>query len=333
MSIHEAERPFASIDAQELRASRLGRPPPLTRIAHDTWMLGVTTTSRVVPYSLAYLITDLDGGVHIIDPGTASEANWTMVRQAVVEVSGSLGSLRTVTSTHLHHDHFGLADHFRMATGARLVLHRVEQEMLALPMATIEEDQLQRWGVPESRRAELRRLPETRGLGGAVHADLLVDDHELLPVPGKRLRVISSPGHTRGHMCIRDEELSLLFTGDHLLPGIHPGVGLGGPGPTNPLGDYLASLEKTAAFDLDTACPGHGYRFTGVRARSRSIAEHHLRRNREVLAIIRMQPHASTWEVASQISWSAGWSTLRDNLLGSALRQVELHATLEASND
>ncbi|MCF1600632.1 MBL fold metallo-hydrolase, partial [Streptomyces muensis] len=93
---------------------------------------------------------------------------------------------------------------------------------------------------------------------------------ELLDLPGRRLRAIWTPGHTPGHVCLHLEEEhpaqlpghGRLFSGDHLLPEITPHIGLyedpddnGGPPArayssvgevTDPLGDYLASLERVA---------------------------------------------------------------------------------------
>ncbi len=76
------------------------------------------------------------------------------------------------------------------------------------------------------------------GLGRTAEpfADLLVEDGDVLPIAGREVRALWTPGHTAGHLCLVDEGDGLLFTGDHVLPRINPGIGLGGRTATNPLG-------------------------------------------------------------------------------------------------
>ena len=71
--------------------------------------------------------------------------------------------------------------------------------------------------------------------------------------------------------------------------------------------------------------PGHGYRFQGVADRCSETAGHHLRRSREVAAVLANAPHSSTWEIAAGLTWSVGWPNLVDFLLFSALAQTEMH--------
>src|SRR3990170_3010042 len=83
---------------------------------------------------------------------------------------------------------------------------------------------------------------------------LLVDDRLLLLATG--LRVIFTPGHTRGSMSLLDETRSLLIAGD-ALNNEH---GLG------PMDDqfnvdpqqHRASIKRLATLQFDTAIFGHG---------------------------------------------------------------------------
>ncbi|MFF1635322.1 hypothetical protein [Leifsonia sp. NPDC058248] len=101
-----------------------------------------------------------------------------------------------------------------------------------------------------------------------------------------------------------DADDGLVFTGDHVLPTIHPGLGLGGETATSPIADYLESLERIAAYDDLRVCPGHEYVFSGLAARCASTAEHHLRRSREVAARLQVDEDLSIWQVASELTWT-----------------------------
>jgi glyoxylase-like metal-dependent hydrolase (beta-lactamase superfamily II) len=233
--------------------------------------------------------------------------------------------VRTVIVTHLHFDHLGLASRVREATGAAVVLHRLEQAAIDGEFGGEDGERLDRWGVPPARRAELARVTEERFSKGRITADRLVEDGEVLEFPGIRLHVIWTPGHTYGSICLRHEEAKLIFTGDHVLPLLNPGLGLGGPTPSNPISDYLDALVRVAVYDDHQVCPGHGYRFFGLRTRCEGLAAHHERRTAEVAGVLDRLDGPSVWKVASELYWSLGWENLSHYLLDSALSQVEMH--------
>ena len=85
-----------------------------------------------------------------------------------------------------------------------------------------------------------------------------VRNGDVIRLAGRDMFAVHTPGHTLDHLCIHDPEGGFVFTGDHVLPHITPyisGVASG----TNPLLDYFASLERTAALpDVKQALPAHG---------------------------------------------------------------------------
>jgi glyoxylase-like metal-dependent hydrolase (beta-lactamase superfamily II) len=88
--------------------------------------------------------------------------------------------------------------------------------------------------------------------------------------------VIELPGHADGHVgFLRD---GVLVGGDHLLAKITPAVGLYPESRPDPLGDYLASLQRTVELAPRIVYPGHGEPLEDGAARAREIIEHHRRR-------------------------------------------------------
>jgi glyoxylase-like metal-dependent hydrolase (beta-lactamase superfamily II) len=289
------------------------------------------TAAAVVGSTLTALIRDAAGGVHVVDPGWDAPANRRLLTDAVTAFGGPV---RQVVVTHLHPDHLGLAGFLRETTGAPVLLHEAEQADVQaessvdpLDPATVE-GRLDEWGVPADRRPELRRLdPSVQAADPPATADVVVRHGDRLDVPGWSLRVLHTPGHTRGSMCLHDAGRGLLLTGDTVLPTVYPGVGLGGRGPTNPIDDHLASLASLAALEpLDVdVLPGHGFRFRGLAERTVAMRAHHLRRSEEIAAVLAERPGASTWAIASAIRWSAGFEHLTGHTLRSALAQTDLH--------
>ena len=110
-----------------------------------------------------------------------------------------------------------------------------------------------------------------------------------------------------------------------MLPTLYPGIGLGGPAAVNPIGTYFGALDALRPYADYEACPGHGYRFTGLASRIDRIEEHHRHRAREVQSVRDREPGASVWEVSRHVTWKRGWDNLPAFLQASALRQVEMH--------
>ncbi|MDO4785119.1 MAG: MBL fold metallo-hydrolase [Propionibacteriaceae bacterium] len=81
-------------------------------------------------------------------------------------------------------------------------------------------------------------------------------DDQRFEVAGLELRVLHTPGHTPGSVCLDASELGAVFTGDTLFPG--------GPGATrweySDFGTILASItDRLLVLPGDTAVlPGHG---------------------------------------------------------------------------
>lgn len=275
-----------------------------------------------LPYSLAYLVEDDRGRLFVVDPGSPPAEAGGVLLAAVDALGRRPGDVSAIVATHLHADHAGGADALRAATAAPLLLHEREAEALAAVADGLPSPDLAAWGVPADRQAELRAIPGSASVAAVAPPDAVLADGDLLDVPGRRLRVLWTPGHTPGSLCLHDEEAGLVFTGDHVLPTVNSGLGLGGPTATNPIADYLAALDRVA--DLAPAAlalPGHEQPFTGLAARCTALASHHLRRAREVAA----HPGGTVWEVASSLTWTGGWESLHGFTLLSALAQTALH--------
>lgn len=312
--------------AAQFAASSDGRLPDLERITADTWVIALPLPpGGTVPYTLCYVLLDENGEAHLVDPGYGTNENEALLRAGLATLGSPV--IRSVIVTHLHPDHLGMADRIRATTGARVVMHAREQQAIETVSAATEslDDLFERWQVPAGSAPV---VPSGRTVSiqlGSPPPDDLVADGDLLDLPGRSITAILTPGHTPGHVCLRDAAQSLLFTGDHVLPTVYPGLGLGGPTDSNPIADYLDSIERIRQFDDHEILPGHGYRFTGLAERCDRIVEHHLKRSREVAEALVEFPNASVWETASRIRWTAGWHNLAGFNRYSALAQTEMH--------
>ena len=314
---------------QQVEALARGELPPLERVRGDVWSLAQPMPGGHLAYSLTYLLRGADASIHVIDPGWDSDANWDRLTAALAVVAPD-GAVTGITGTHLHPDHVGMAARLRRASGAPLAMHGAERAALERHRTRLLDSdemtaRLDGWDVPRERRDELSRFVDRSpaGLGPAV--DRTLTDGDVLPVPGFRTVVMGTPGHTAGHICLRDDDRGLLYTGDHVLPTVFAGLGLGGATPSNPVADYVASIDLVRRYGHYEALPGHGHRFTGLGERAEESADHQLKRAREVEGVLEALGEPTVWDLASRLTWTAGWEGLQGFQLLSALSQTEMH--------
>jgi glyoxylase-like metal-dependent hydrolase (beta-lactamase superfamily II) len=151
-----------------------------------------------------------------------------------------------------------------------------------------------------------------------------LEDGELADVPGRRLRGLWTPGHSPGHTCFYLEEERRLLSGDHLLPGITPHIGLAEGDDGDPLADFLDSLERLSVLDVDEVLPAHEHRFTFHAHRAREIAAHHQARLAEVEVAL-ASAGATLWEVAAHMEWNQAWSEMTPASHRMALGEAAAH--------
>jgi glyoxylase-like metal-dependent hydrolase (beta-lactamase superfamily II) len=307
-----------------------GRVPEPEQVRPDVWSIPISMGSTYVPYTLTGVIRGADGKLHVIDPGIDTDENWATLEAGFTGFGLSLDDVVSTTSTHAHPDHLGLGGRLRERSGAQVVMHRLEEASLGEPRvdrsAALVAEKYAGWGAPPGAADDYHEPGHRLGVPSleGFRADRVVEDGDLLEIEGRHVQVLHTPGHTSGSICLRDLDDNLLFTGDHVLPTINPGIGLGGVTAVNPLAGYLAALERVAVFADDEVWPGHFFRFRGIAERTAQIAQHQLKRAAEVRAVLDREPDASVWRIAQQLSWTNGWDGLESFLRVSALMQTEM---------
>jgi glyoxylase-like metal-dependent hydrolase (beta-lactamase superfamily II) len=155
--------------------------------------------------------------------------------------------------------------------------------------------------------------------------DRRIEDGDRVDVPGWHITAIWTPGHSPGHVCFYDEDRDLLLSGDHVLPQITSHVGLHrGSGP-DPLGDFLASLEKLMARgEPREVLPAHQWRFAGLRDRATVLIRHHHERLGEVQTILQ-RGDTALWDIAARLHWFTPWSEFSSFMRRAALSETQAH--------
>jgi hydroxyacylglutathione hydrolase len=140
-----------------------------------------------------------------------------------------------IVNSHGHTDHTAEDEKLRKMTGAKLAIHELD----AYRLATEDEASIE-LGI-EKKPIE----PDVQ----------LIDEQEITVGPNVRLRVIHTPGHTEGSICLLDEKRRQLFSGDTLFSGGYGRVDGSGADPEA----MKVSLKNLMELAPDTQVyPGHG---------------------------------------------------------------------------
>lgn len=304
--------------------------PPVEQIREGVWSIPVPFPGNPMRYTLSYLLAG-DGEALLVDPGWESDDGWQVLQDGLRQAGLGVPDLTGIVATHYHSDHLGMAARLRKATGAWVAMGEHEQRPVldsdeTADILAADRARLEIWGVPAGRLADIaateRRVDHFRAL---AEPDLRFTHGQLLPAAGLDLRVMATPGHSPGHICLVDDARGLIFSGDHVLPRISPNIALESRGPANPLADYYQSLELIGFEDEMEVCPAHEYRFIGMRRRVDQLVEHNRERSAEVLLVVTDRKPATVWELARRLAWSRGWDSLQGVSLRLALSETASH--------
>lgn len=194
----------------------------LKRIQVKTKQEGLLTNS--------YVVCDEESKeAMVIDPGGEPER--------IAEILDILNAnLKYIFMTHCHADHIGGAAELKRRKGGKVLISREDSEGLY---------------KEEINLAYLINMEKPE-----LEADSRVDDGDLIHLGNLEFKVIATPGHTKGGLCLYSEKLGLVFTGDTLFSGTWGRTDL----PTGSFVDIINSITNKLMIlpDETIVYPGHG---------------------------------------------------------------------------
>ena len=240
-----------------------------------------------------YLLPGSDGWT-LVDTGLGlpdAETRWGPVLEELD------APVARIVVTHFHPDHAGGGEDAQALTGARVFQGARDYEQCEEVWGTADwsERLADSCWRTAFRRRKRRSCDTSRGSSGPSSASpgapsCVAEGDE---VDG--WTVLELPGHADGHICLLRD--GILVAGDHLLAKITPTVGLYPRLRPDPLGDYLASLERTIELAPTVALAGHNDTVSDPVSRARELIEHHRQRLDEAVTALGSEPR-SAFEVS-----------------------------------
>jgi glyoxylase-like metal-dependent hydrolase (beta-lactamase superfamily II) len=280
-----------------------------------------------------YLVEGTKGNL-LIDTGLDTPEAFGALRDALKFGGFGFKDIPLIVATHIHPDHYGMIDKLKQLSGANVAISYIEAKFIdsryVKPDGLLKQVKqlFQSNGVPEARLTELAEAAMAiRQSVGVVKPDIMLKDGEPITVATSEFKVIVTPGHSPGHICLYEPKRKLLFSGDHILPDIFPHVGIHPQSGENPLGDFFKSLEALSKLDVNFIFPGHGSVFSGFKLRLGELSYYHEQRQRAITRIIEKDTK-SAYQIATEIPWMPGGEAVKFDKLSASDKRMAVMETM-----
>ena len=273
---------------ESTRRRELGRGE---RVLPGVWRLRLPLPWPGVPHCNAWAVA-AGAGVVLFDCGLHEPGSLEQLERAMVQVGLAFADVRLLVCTHAHSDHYGQAASIVDASGCELWMHPADAHMRASiedPEARLARrfEVARQSGVPVEPLRAWSASARERGSGVArlVEPDRELVEGVVVDTDLGPWTVLQTPGHAPSHVCLHQPERRLLVSGDHLLGRVSLYFDFGWT--PDPVGEFLASLNRVEQLDARLCLAGHGRTFTDVRAHidaNRALVAERLERVRAAVA-------------------------------------------------
>ncbi|HLG13782.1 MAG TPA: MBL fold metallo-hydrolase [Blastocatellia bacterium] len=241
----------------------------------------------------------------LIDAGPRTDEAIQALRSGLNRLGHRLADIKRVIVSHAHADHYGLARLVREESGASVLIHAWDAPAVSASSDyAAYRELLTAAGVP---REAIDRMEAgyRKFLGFAFPLDEvepLEDEAEIL-FEHESLRVVHTPGHTPGSICLMRMSNRLIFASDTVLKNITPNPVLS-PDPLDgkrrfqSLGEYLVSLARLRSLAPTVLKGGHGDDVTDYDEHFMRLYRFTQRRQTKLLSLM-PRNGATAWHAAS----------------------------------
>jgi len=245
----------------------------------------------------------------LLDTGTAKAS--IKLQKAFAELSVHPEDIRQVIISHGHMDHYGSASWIVSSSGgkAKVFAHKSDSRRIETGVDVSTKTYhrfLKLMGVPYWHRHGLRVLQLIFGsMAKNCPVDSLFTENETIQIGNYKGRIIFTPGHTKGSICIFLENEGLLFSGDHILSHITPNAlimlkeGYDLPKRLSQK-EFYESVNKIERLKPKMIYPAHGPAISDLSAVADMYRKSFEAREKKILSIIEKEKF-SVYQIARKL--------------------------------
>ena len=186
---------------------------------------------------------------HLTLIDTGMRGSHRKIEKVVKQAGRSLNELTQIILTHCHLDHAGSVATLKELTGASVAVHEADANYVSKLMS-----------YPRPKSKPIAKLYSGIMLPlfntSALTPDVLLKDGDMIDCLGG-LKVIHTPGHTPGNICLYSSDKRVLFAGD-AVRNVGDKLCLPYKMFTDDWDQAKSSVSKIAGLEVDTIYVGHG---------------------------------------------------------------------------
>ncbi len=176
------------------------------RALKHTFIIPVSPEINIERFVYSFIIFG-EKNIYLIDSGVASSGN--SILEYVLKEGAKIEIIKVLILTHSHPDHIGSAKRIKDLSNCEILANENEKE----------------WIEDIDKQFKDRPVPGFKNLViASVHIDRFLNNNDIIELEKDlKLKVIHTPGHSKGSISLFDEGRGILFCGDSiLLPGELP---------------------------------------------------------------------------------------------------------------
>ena len=232
------------------------------------------------------------GQVAVIDPGPEDDEHVASILSAV---GGE--EITHIVVTHTHKDHSPASRALQTATGAPIygfgghptppleAINRAKPTTWDALFPTEEELEELLKSMPSAKKGDSEHHQDEPG-DMAFSPDFEVGHGDIIAGGTWTLEVVHTPGHISNHLCFGYKEERSLFSGDHVMGWSTSVI----PEPEGSMNEYMDSLKLLLDRDDQFFYPTHGPRIPDPINFTKSLINHRLDRENQILQCLKSGP-------------------------------------------